>query len=121
MGVNDVALIGLEKTMEYVDLQLTRIEEKPRGHHLPHGHDSHPASCDNYDISNALIREFDGMLSLTPRNTVAISGQLQALADENGNFLTITVPTRLLPYTPASPAAPYGWNISTLAAIPDEE
>lgn len=88
MGVNDVALIGLEKTMEYVDLQLTRIVEKaPEATIYLMGMIPRPAGYDNYDISNALIREFNGMLlRYAEEHGHYYLDSYEALADEKGEL-----------------------------------
>lgn len=88
MGMNDIAFLGLERTMEYVDLQLTRILEK-----TPHvtiylmGMTPRPAGYDNYDLSNALIRDFNALLlSYAEEHGHYFLDSYEALADEKGEL-----------------------------------
>ena len=88
MGMNDIAFLGLEKTMGYVDEQLRRIEEKaPEVTVYLMGMTPRPAGYDNYDLSNALIREFNALL-LTYAETHGhyYLDSYEALADEHGEL-----------------------------------
>lgn len=88
MGMNDIAFLGLEATMGYVDEQLSRILEKtPDVTIYLMGMTPRPAGYDNYDMPNALIREFnDLLLQYAEEHGLYYLDSYEALADEKGEL-----------------------------------
>ena len=88
MGMNDIAFIGLEKTMVCVDEQIRRIQEKtPDVTIYLMGMTPRPAGYDNYDMPNALIREFNSLLlAYAEEHELYYLDSYEALADEKGEL-----------------------------------
>ncbi len=63
MGTNDIALLGLDKTMENVETLMSRILDKnPDATIFLMGMTPRPAGYDGSDMPNSLILEFNGRL-----------------------------------------------------------
>ena len=88
MGMNDIAFLGLETTMGYVDEQIGRILRKtPEVTIYLMGMTPRPAGYDNYDMPNALIREFNTLLlQYAEEHGFYYLDIYEALADEKGEL-----------------------------------
>lgn len=88
MGMNDIALVGLEKTMGYVDEQIRRIQEKtPEVTIYLMSMTPRPAGYDGSNMPNALIREFNALLlQYAEEHGLYYLDCYEALADEKGEL-----------------------------------